>query len=400
MVIRFIKPPVLCPTCGEFIPRNPLRPNAYELHDCPDRRVVPPFPQRAGDTRYERLLILVHRLKVATRNGEELGEEEQEEFSKLMKLHKGRFPKQGLKNWFERQDNAKAITRLAEAAERIRVCYSAYMPPTFLAALLAEFIQRSVEDETPCTCFVWHKTPGYLMKRLERVSNKRPAGNIDAMTIRWDNAESCSGPALLSGTYPPLNRSIEFEKPKLDTLTHEMIHWCASPEFNLEAQKYSGNDYALICEGATEWLKRHATGDWANGGYTDVMPRFIALMRTDKIRQEELMAAYFGGVNAVQVVAKIKDTDDELQRQKVDAVMQASNAAEFKRFQEQFTDSRFAVAKRSNEYREKAYSIFGALADAALDQALRGARADWKAYLRARKSGDDDAEALRKSSRL
>ncbi len=397
--MRFIKPPLLCAICGEFIPRDPVRPHGYRLHDCPDRRVVPPFPQQPGDTRYERLLILVHRFKVATRAGEDMSEVEQEELTKLMKLHKGRFNKQGLKNWIERQDNAKAVARLAEAAERIRVAYSAYIPPSFLAALAAEFIQSSIEDETPCTCFVWHKTPGSLMRRLERVSSKRPAGTIDAMTIRWDTAESCSGPALLSGTYAPVNRSIEFEKPKLDTLTHEMVHWCASPQFNLEALKYSGDEFTTICEGATEWLKRHATGDWESGGYKDVMPRFIALMRTGSISADQLMKAYFGGVNAEAVVSAIRKTDDHLQGQAMNAALQANNLAEVNLLKEQFKSPKFAVAKRTSDYRDRAYRAFGPLEDPAFDEAIRGVRRDWIAYLRARRAGDDDAQALTKSGK-
>jgi hypothetical protein len=351
---------------------------------------VPAFPQQPVDERYERLITLVHRCKAAARKGEDLSYEESVELARLLNKHKDKYPKERLREWHERQQNAEAIGALAAAARTVMLAYAGYMPGEFVAALRDQFVDRTAEDEAPCTCFVWHKTAAEWSSRLIGFGGQLPNGPVDGMTPFWDGALAHSSPALLAGNYPPLNRSIEFPEPKFGTLVHEMIHWCTSPEFHGYSLRLVGNERVLVREGATEWLKRNAMKDWESGGYTDVMPRFRKIIDSRKVDPEQLMAAYFGGRDAESILRRIVEADRQFVEETMQAVGDEFEKSERERLTPMIKKPAFSL-NRSPEFRGIVFKAFGRIDETALRAQVQNAA--WVKYLLLRKAGSSDADA-------
>jgi len=357
------------------------------LHICPGRRVTPKLP-RAGDKSFDRLLILVHRFKVAKRQSVDLDEATSEELGELLELHEDRYPPERLSNWSERQENRTAIETLARAADIVTRAFDQFMSADFLAAMREQFLRQDPESETPCTCFVWFRNAYMWKGRLETLGGKP---TVDGMTPFWGEAVAVARPARLGGTHAPVNRSIEFHEPKLDTLVHEMIHWCTSMPWHEASLPLEGNVSTLVREGSTEWLKRHATNDWMTGGYVDVMPRFRAVMDSGVLTRERLTAAYFGGKDCAAVIRTIIDTDARLVQESTRAYMDGQHARERTAILALF-QGRTLTVDRGADFRTRVFTAFGPLPDA--EVRTSGLNAQWQRYVLARKAGSDDAAAL------
>lgn len=386
MSTQLLKPPGLCPVCGVFIPFDARRPNA--LHICPGRRVT---PTGLGEG-YGRLLVLVDQLKKAARAGEALDQAVMDELDGLLERHQDRYPKKRLSNWAKRLDNEKAITRLAEAGAIVLRAYSAYLQDGFADAVRSQFVTRRVDEETPCTCFLWHQREHQWHARFHVLGLSKPSGEVTGMTPFWDDTEAAAPPAILAGNYPPLNRSIEFPKPKLDTLVHEMIHWCTSVAYDKYTKDFKDNDRALVREGTTEWLKRNAMNDWKTGGYTDVIPRMREIIDGGAVTGEQLMHAYLGGRDVQRTVDAILAGYREGNRARADATTVAFKRSERERVGPLInTNPRFSV-NRGLEFRETVARAFSDVDDATLAGLVQNAV--WLKYLRARAAGADDAGGL------
>jgi hypothetical protein len=361
------------------------RPNA--LHICPGKKVT---PQGVGDD-WGRFLVMVAEYKNSVRTQQEMEDEWYDEFNRLRKKFKDRYPKSRLKNWLKRFENAKAILELAKAGDIVLNHYAQYMQSGFANAVHSQFVNRTVDEETPCTCFVWHQNEHFWHARFDTLKLSKPAGEVSGMTPYWDSAESESGPAALAGNYPPLNRSIEFPAPVLDTLVHEMCHWCTSTEFDKCSNLLKGNERALIREGCTEWLKRLAMNDWDSGGYTDVMPRMIEIMESGVIGKEALMHAYFGGVDAQKVIDIIIECFHEKTAERSNEILEKARIADRGQVKKLMARPTYSV-NRSQEFRERVSKAFSGADDSVLAAEIKNAV--WLKYLRARAAGKPDAQAL------
>jgi hypothetical protein len=179
-----------------------------------------------------------------------------------LELHSARYPPKKLSAWAKRQENAEAVEALALAAGQVIQKYSAYLKPEFIAALRSQFADRSVDDELPCTCFVWYQNANKWKQRLSEFTRAGATTEVDGITPFWDQHEADCAPAKLAGNHPPLNRSIEFHKVEAGTLIHEMIHWCTSPLFDqCSFQIADRNEKVLVREELNG--SSVITGDWA-----------------------------------------------------------------------------------------------------------------------------------------
>lgn len=381
------KPPGLCEVCGVFVPLDRKRP--FALHVCPGHRVVPRMPGSPA-----RLDELMSKFKLCHLLGNELDDDEKQELETLLDEFPTRYSQEGLENWMERVDNRKAIERLAEAARIVIAKYDQVIPADFLNAVRTQFLEQTVESERPCTCFMWHKSENAWAYRFRKLGLTKPAGEVTGMTPFWDKQESVALPVKLAGNFPPLNRSIEFPKPKLDTLVHEMIHWCTSPEYDRYTGSFEGNDKALVREGTTEWLKCHATGVFGTGGYVDVLPEIQALLKQGVVTETQLIRAYLGGEDVKATVDALVSGFHARQQEKSDAAMQKVNEGERKLLAGQINDggTAYGVARRSKDYRDRVFKAFGGMPATERERALKSA--PWRKYLAARDAGKDDAQAL------
>lgn len=376
--------PGLCEVCGVFFPFNAKRPKT--LHVCPGYRVVPSL--RVG---YGRLVVLVGEYKAAVRAGSELHEDRMEELGQLLEEHQDKYPEQRLRNWSERWENRQAIVALAEAGATVLRTYAAYMQDGFAQAVRDQFVDRKVDQEIPCTCFVWHHSEAAWKHRFAVLGLTKPAGEASAMTPFWDGQEVLAGEGVLADKYPPLNRSIEFPDPKPDTLTHEMIHWCTSVEYDRRSNALRDNDRAMVREGTTEWLKRNATGRWEEGGYTDVIPRMQQVIESGAITPQQLMEAYFGGQNVQTVIDAILASYHAENDRRGKVALADTNSAERKRVSGLLPDRRFGM-QRSADWRNHVAKTFAGLGEADLAEQVKNQ--GWLKYLRARAAGSDDNAAL------
>ncbi len=383
MATSLRNPPGLCEVCGVYVPFNARRPSA--LHFCPGKRVVPRMPGSPG--RFDELLAKFKAKRLAD---EDLDDDENDEFGALLKQYRDRFSKERLKVWLERAENRKAIERLAEAGRIVLAKYDDVLPAEFANAVRAQFVNQSLETNAPCTCFLWHKRPESWGHRFADLGLTKPTGEVSGMTPFWDNLDRAL-PARLAGNFAPLNRSIEFPKPKLDTLVHEMIHWCTSPEYDAYTRKIEGNDQALVREGTTEWLKCNATGVWGTGGYKDVLPVMQELIRSGVITESQLAKAYMAGVEVAGTVdALIAGYHAHLSG----IAQRATSSTQRLLFSQINDDFRFSVTKRAAEFRERVFQAFLPLGVA--QRASTVTNAPWLKYLTARAAGDDDATAMKR----
>ena len=383
MATSLRNPPGLCEVCGVYVPFDKKRPNA--LHLCPGKRVVPRMPGSPG--RFDELLAKLKAKKLAD---EDLEDDENDEFGALLKQYKDRFSKERLKFLLERADNRTAIERLAEAGRVVLAKYDAVLPAEFVNAVRTQFVNQSLETNAPCTCFLWHKRPESWVFRFSDLGIAKPTGEVSGMTPFWDNPDRAA-PARLAGNFAPLNRSIEFPEPKLDTLIHEMIHWCTSPEYDAYTRKIDGNDQALVREGTTEWLKCNAMGVWGTGGYKDVLPVMQELIQKGVITELRLTRAYLGGVDVPRTVDALIVGYHAQLRGIADRTISATHRLLFNQVNGDF---RFAVTKRAPEYRERVFQAFLPLGAAERASTVTDAR--WLKYLTARAAGGDDATAMTK----
>jgi hypothetical protein len=299
-----------------------------------------------------------------------------------------------MRAWMERVDNRKAIERLAQAARIVIAKYDGVIPADFLNAMRSQFAEQIVDSEQPCTCFMWHKSPATWTYRFHKLGLSKPSGEVTGMTPFWDNQESLATPVNLAGNFPPLNRSIEFPKPKLDTLVHEMIHWCTSPAYHQYTADFEGNDRALVREGTTEWLKCHATGVFGTGGYKDILPVIQDLLKDRVISETQLICAYLGGENVKATVdALVTGYHAQLQAQMRAATQQVDEGTR-RVLVENINggSSMFGVSRRGPEYRERVFKAFGAMTEAERAGALHSV--PWRKYVAARAAGKIDALAL------
>ena len=385
MATSLIRGPGLCAVCGVFVPSDPKRPGA--LHICPGHRVVPSL--REG---YGRLVVLIGEYKAAMRADRELEEDKLEELSTLLGEHKDKYSKKRLVNWTARLQNQEAIVQLADAGRIVIRAYAAHMEDGFAEAVANQFANRKVDEEVPCTCFVWHQKEKHWNQRFAVLGLTKPAGEVDGMTNFWDGKEVRAGKGVLAGNYPPLNRSIEFPRPKIGTLVHEMIHWCTSPEYDRMSDALKDNDRATVREGTTEWLKRNALGNWEEGGYKDVFPVMRQIIDSGAITPDQLMAAYFGGRNVRGVIDAILASYHADNDRRGQAALSADLIARRKLYSEQTSSPYYVLRKRSADYRDLVAKTFAGATDAELAAHVKNAA--WLKYLRARAGGADDATAL------
>ena len=395
MATSLRKPPGLCEVCGVYVPLDVKRPNA--LHVCPGHRVVPRMP--GSPARFDELVakfkskyLLRKDLGRGDDSDSPLNDEDSSELDTLYDDYEARYPLKRLKNWCKRVDNREAIEALATAARTVVAKYDSVIPADFLNAVRAQFIEPTLEGAEPCTCFVWHKTQKEWEQRFATLRLSKPAGEASGMTPFWDGAESIAKPAKLAGNFPPLNRSIEFPAPKLDTLVHEMIHWCTSPAYDQYSDTFQGNERALIREGTTEWLKCNAVGLFGAGGYKDVLPEIVDLLKEGVITEEQLIRAYLGGENVKATVEALVTGFNRKRQASMNAASIKGNEDERKLLKTQISERSYAVDKRSPEYRERVFKAFGGLNQSQRDSQVTNPR--WRKYLSARVAGSDDAAAL------
>jgi hypothetical protein len=208
--------------------------------------------------------------------------------------------------WLENCENWEVLASISQAAQSI-IRFFPMIPELYRKALQETFV-RSAPTSDPLYCMKWYKDSTAWTARVQQLGdNSNAAKSANALTVTWP------GPGHLCVTEhkqwsEPFNRGIEFFKVDRDVFTHELLHWCTHENFKKYIEdnyEHRSDDYNFLKEGVTEWLKRHVTGDMANGGYPAEYEEAVYVTRAGKISAAQLAHAYLGGKDVETMIKRL-----------------------------------------------------------------------------------------------
>jgi hypothetical protein len=215
-------------------------------------------------------------------------------------------------NVYSKKVNRPAITAFRDAADQVLRKYGNSMEGCYGAALRAVFIQGNVNAPDYLFCMRWHKTELAWMQRVNEIGRKfgntggKTGATESALTMSWGTIKE---PAVdIVNKHAPFNRVIEIRDPnEIGTLIHEILHWVTHKSYQDAVNLLDGNERRFVHEGATEWLKRNLTGNWANGGYGDVFESFDDfVVKSGAVVPNDIQRAYFSGTNVTTVITALR----------------------------------------------------------------------------------------------